>query len=112
MRVHPLWYLCIIIRIILIIIVRELLKKNTKITKFVGFFILRIISLGFLYKYFLGSNDEYQFNKVFWHNTRIIHSIFYYLASISFTNNNISELTLFLISDIFFSIIYRIYVNK
>ena len=99
--IHPLWYLCIVVRLFLAFS----LYKYTKYSRYIKFIIL-VIGSGFFYKALTGSNDETQIEKVFWHNTRWIHSLFYLLAySMPSTKNS----TLVLICDIIFSIIYRTY---
>ena len=95
--IHPLWYLCIFIRLLMAF---SLLKYY----KYLKFLIL-IIGIGFGYKALTGSNNEIQFAKVFWHRTRIIHSFLFLLA---FSLSNIKYSTLVLLFDVIFSIIYRI----
>ena len=65
--------------------------------------------IGFLYKSIVGSNNEFQLKKVFWHNTRIIHSLFFIIAAIQ--HNNPTMCVLLLFSDIVFSIIYRVFIG-
>jgi hypothetical protein len=64
-----------------------------------------LMGLGFLIKSIFGSNNEKQIEKVFWHNTRIIHAIIYIYAAIIFVNYKMSSSLLFI--DVLFSIIYR-----
>ena len=99
--IHPLWYLCIVVRLFLAFS----LYKYTKYSRYIKFIIL-VIGLGFFYKALTGSNDETQIEKVFWHNTRWIHSLFYLL---SYSMPSIENSTRFLVCDVVFSIIYRTY---
>jgi len=92
-----LWSICIFIRLLMIFII---IKYNIYI-------ILLIIGLGFMYKWLCGSNNEYQIKQVFWHETRIIHSIFYIIAGILLYNKNKKLAKNILLLDIIFSIIYR-----
>lgn len=55
-NIHPLWLVCLIVRIIYTKILIDSLKSNN-----INYNILPIImGLGFLYKYFTGSNNEIQ----------------------------------------------------
>ena len=102
---------CILVRLSLIMIVLLLEQiKNNKYTKLFSF-ILGIMGLGFLYKYFTGSNNEFQISKVFWHQTRITHGILYLLASISLFRGKYRISSVFLLSDVFFSLSYSILTN-
>jgi len=113
MNIHPLWYLCIIIRFLIILVIRWLYKFNTKkyVKNIISLFLLTI-GLGFLYKALLGSNNEIQIAKVFWHESRLVHSAFYLLASYYIFNNNLNMTTIVLFVDIVFSVMYRILLNK
>ncbi len=99
--IHPLWYFCICIRLLLTLN----LKKYYKLSKY----IILTISCGFAYKALTGSNNETQIAQVFWHNVRFIHSILFFLAYLQSTPRST---TLILICDIIFSIIYRIYLES
>jgi hypothetical protein len=104
MKIHPLWYICIITRICLIFVLRYLHnKKKNKIYILIPL----TIGLGFLYKHIFGSNNEIQFKKVFWHETRLIHSILYITSVYFFYNDNIKKGSLILVLDIIFSVLYR-----
>lgn len=114
-KIHPLWYLCIIVRTIIAslpLIYNNLLNKNYKedliknISLVNKYFLIFFIGLGFLMKSIFGSNDEKQIDKVFWHETRIIHAFLVFMAGINFYNYNLSSMLLF--TDILFSIIYRL----
>ena len=99
--IHPLWYFCIIVRLFLAFS----LLKYPEYYKYIKYIIL-IIGLGFGYKALTGSNNEVQVAKVFWHNTRIIHSFLFLLA---YFVSNLKDSTRILVSDVLFSIIYRTY---
>jgi hypothetical protein len=99
--IHPLWYLCISIRLFLTFS----LLQYPKYSKYFKFIIL-VIGLGFGYKALTGSNDEMQISNVFWHKTRFIHSFFFLL---SYLIPNLKISTFVLMSDIIFSIMYRTY---
>ena len=99
--IHPLWYLCISVRLFMIF---SLLKYH-KYYRYFKFGIL-FIGLGFGYKALTGSNDEIQIAKVFWHNTRFIHSFIFILA---FLMPKPKSSAYVLMTDIIFSIIYRLY---
>lgn len=110
MNINPLWSICIIIRLSLIVIIRHFYINN--IFKNIAVIVLLTIGIGFLYKYITGSNNEKQFSKVFWHETRYIHGLFYTLASYYLYCNNIKMNTLMLSTDLSFSILYRIITNQ
>ena len=116
MNINPLWYICILFRISIILLIIFLSKskvfKSHPIIKHVLTAILFIIGVGFIYKGIFGSNNEFQLFKVFWHETRLEHGAFYIFASYYLYKNNINMKTLVLTTDILFSIIYRIYMNK
>ena len=98
--INRLWYLCISVRLFIIFC----LLKYPEYSKYFKNIIL-IIGLGFGYKALTGSNNEIQIAKVFWHETRFIHSFFFILAYL-IPSLKISSFVLML--DIIFSIIYRI----
>lgn len=111
MNINPLWAVCILVRLSLVGIVLFLEQiRNNEYTKLFSF-ILGIMGIGFLYKYFTGSNNEFQISKVFWHQTRIIHGILYLLASISLFRSKYRISSVFLLSDVFFSLSYRLIKN-
>jgi len=99
MNIHPLWFLCITIRLLYSQYIFESIWIRL---------ILLIIGIGFFYKYVTGSNMEYQISKVFWHETRIIHSIVYISA---FVIKDIKIVKMLLFSDVIFSILYRLYTG-
>ena len=107
MNIHPLWYLCIFIRLISVVLLNKFKKyKNTILT------ILLIIGLGFIYQGKYSSNNNLQIAKVFWHDARYIHGILYLLAAYYFYKKDIKLTTIILLSDIAFSFIYRLIKNK
>lgn len=106
MNIHPLWYICLLTRFSLIFFVYKFKKiKNIQLL------ILLIIGLGFIYQGKYGSNNERQIVKVFWHNTRFIHGIIYLLATISLYKNNSKLTIILLLTDLLYSISYRIIKN-
>ena len=110
MNIHNIWFICILVRIFLIFIIRYFNKiKKLHIT---SSSILLFIGLGFIYNGYFGSNNEVQIAKVFWHETRFVHGTFYILASIYLFNNNLNINSLLLLSDLLFSILYRVLTNK
>ena len=112
MNIHPLWYVCLTVRISLILIYAYISKKGSSMVKNLTCLLLFIIGSGFLYKSITGSNEEKQISKVFWHETRFIHAIFYLLASLYLYNRNTILLILILSLDVIFSLLYRIISKK
>lgn len=113
MKIHPLWTVCIIVRLSLIWAIRVLYEayKNTWVSMFLAGCLL-LIGLGFLFKGIFGSNNEIQLNKVFWHEARLVHSAFYLLASYYLYTNNLNMNSLVLFTDVLFSFMYRFLFNK
>ena len=110
MNIHPLWFLCITVRLSMILLIKKLYaKKETHI--YIKLFLL-FIALGFLYKALTGSNNEKQVNKVFWHDTRIIHFVFYSLSTFLLIQNKLDLALIILFIDVIFSITYRVVMNK
>ena len=99
--IHPLWYLCICIRLFMAFSVSSSLTYS----RYLKLLIL-VIGLGFGYKGLTGSNNEIQVSKVFWHETRLIHSFLFILA---YSMSTLKNSTRILIIDVIFSIIYRTY---
>ena len=112
MNIHPLWFICILVRISIIILFKYIFIKNNKLIKNLIILFLLSIGLGFIRKGYFGSNNEIQIRKVFWHDSRYIHGILYILSSIYLYNNNINISIILLILDIIFSILYRLTTNK
>lgn len=109
MNVHPIWAICIAVRVLLIFVISYLYHNNTY--SILGLIILAAIGFGFLYKAITGSNNEKQVAKVFWHDVRYIHSAFYLLAGYYFYMKNLDMCKIMLIMDILFSFTYRIVKN-
>lgn len=116
MNIHPLWYICLIVRTGLIFLLQYLSKSKFILSypkiKIGVTIILLIIGIGFIYNGLCGSNNEIQFAKVFWHETRFVHGALYILASYFFYIDNIDMNSLVLAIDVIFSIMYRIYTNQ
>ncbi len=107
MNINPLWSICLITRISIALIVGYY-RKTDKIM----WIVLSVIGLGFLYKGYTGSNDEIQVAPVFWHDTRYVHGVLYLLAaSYLFIGMPVIASTIIL-SDIAFSIMYRIITSR
>jgi hypothetical protein len=70
------------------------------------------MGIGFMIKGYTGSNDEIQICKVFWHDTRYIHGMFYLLSSYYLYKKDIDMVSLLLLNDLIFSISYRLYTNQ
>lgn len=109
MVIHPFWYICLSVRILLILLIRILDKQNFK--KF-GMLILSIMGLGFIYQALFSNNKEIQFNKVFWHDTRILHGVLYLLSVYYLHLNKLNINSLVLALDVIFSVLYRFYFKK
>ena len=110
MNIHPLWAVCILVRLLLILIIRYTYKN--KQIKNVFLFIVLAIGLGFIYKFIYGSNNEIQLNKVFWHDSRLLHGVLYITASYYLYTNNINLNSMTLLLDIIFSFLYRFLLKK
>ena len=109
MVIHPYWYICLSVRIMLIFFIRFLDKNKLKN---LGILTLSIMGLGFMYQAFFSNNQEIQFNKVFWHDTRILHGLLYFLAVYYLYFNKLDMNSLVLALDIIFSVLYRFYFKK
>jgi len=101
--IHPLWVLCILTRLLMIKFIRD----NNFSHKNIILGVLLIMGLGFLYKYVYGSNDEIQVRKVFWHDSRLAHSVFYLLAVYYYFINDMNNSNKVLLVDVIFSFLYR-----
>jgi hypothetical protein len=113
MNIHPLWFLCLFTRCLLIFLIWYLINyKNSKIVKTVIMILLVGIGLGFIRKAYFGSNNEKQVAKVFWHEARYVHGILYILASSYLFYNNLNMCLLLLLLDVIFSVLYRIILDK
>ena len=107
MVIHPIWYLCISVRVLSILLLNKFKNYKKIITS-----ILLLVSIGFIYQSIYSSNETFQISKVFWHDSRMIHGILYLLATYYFYINDIKMTTILLITDIVFSILYRMIKNK
>ena len=106
MNIHPLWFVCLLVRLLMIYLINRF-KRYKKII--LG--ILVIFGLGFFYQGIFSSNKEKQVAKVFWHDVRFLHSFFMLSAAYYFYNDNLQMTSVMLLTNIAFSIIYRIW-NK
>lgn len=108
MKINPLWIICVITRIVIILLTRAFYKnyKNQ-----IGL-ILLIMGSGFMYKGYFGSNNEIQSSKVFWHETRYLHGVLYILSSFYIYKKNINMNSLVLSLDLIFSFLYRFMLKK
>ena len=107
MKIHPLWFICILVRLGIIILVRSVKKIYYKFISVTLF----AIGVGFIYKGLFGSNNEIQINKVFWHEARFLHGILYILSGFYLFKKNINMTSLVLILDLISSFLYR-FMNK
>ena len=115
MNINPLWFVCIFIRMTIALLVwnlKEEPSKNRKVLIAVVSIILLIMGSGFIYYGITGSDNETQVARVFWHNTRLIHGAFYIISSISLFVGYPKIASLLIMSDILFSIIYRIVTDQ
>lgn len=106
-KIHPFWYICIAIRLIISVsplVYKHYFKKSDKYA-FIFQFLLLSIGIGFGTKAIFGSNNETQFAKVFWHKTRFVHSFLFIFAAIHFHDYNLSSSLLFV--SVLFSLYYR-----
>ena len=112
MDIHPLWFFCILVRLTLICLIIYLnKKKNVKLNMICGS-VLLLMGVGFIYKGFVGSNNEIQIKKVFWHETRYVHGMLYLLSYYYLINKNIKMTGLVLSLDLIFSFLYRFISGK
>ena len=112
MKINPLWFICIFIRLSLIYLIMYLNKKRNKQINILCASILLIMGLGFIYKGLTGSNNEIQVDKVFWHETRYVHGMFYLLSAFYLFKNNVNITSLLLLSDVIFSFLFRFILKK
>lgn len=111
MNIEPLWVVCLITRVCLLLLAGYLSNNKNNI-RIIASFVLFTIGIGFIYKYLTGSNDEVQVAKVFWHETRLVHGMLYIMASYYLYTKNCIMCMLVLALDIIFSILYRIVTNQ
>lgn len=115
MNINPLWFVCIFTRLIIALLVwnlKEQPSNNRKVLIAFVYIILLVIGLGFIYKGITGSNNEKQVARVFWHNTRLIHGVFYIASSICLFVGYPKIASLLIITDVLFSIVYRILTDQ
>ena len=112
MNIQPLWAVCLITRLCLLLLMGYLSKKRNNAMIIIGSLLLATFGIGFMYKYLTGSNNEVQVGKVFWHETRLVHSVLYLMASYYLYTKNGTMCMLVLGLDIIFSILYRIITNQ
>ena len=103
MKINPLWTICVITRIVIILLTRAFYKNYKNLIAL----ILLIMGSGFMYKGYFGSNNEIQASKVFWHETRYVHGVLYILSSFYLYKKNINMNSLVLSLDLIFSFLYR-----
>lgn len=111
MNIHPLWIICICIRLLLTYIIYYTNKITKKYNKLFSLLLI-VIGLGFMYQKYFSSNNEIQIVKVFWHDSRCIHGLLYILSAYYLINNNENMTTILLLLDICFSFLYRVVYNK
>lgn len=111
MTIHPLWFICIFTRLSLAYIVYRFGNMNKHI-RYGLIALLLFIGLPFFYKGYYGSNNETQFAPVFWHDTRYVHGILYTLSAAYLFMDKLKISSLLIISDVLFSIGYRIITNQ
>lgn len=109
MIIHPLWYLCLSVRLSLAVFIWF---QNSGRLRIIMSVLLLLIGLGFFRKYVTGSNNEVQISKVFWHETRIVHGFLYTLSSVLLFIRYPKLASIAILIDIIFSISYRIKTNK
>ena len=109
MIIHPFWIICICVRLFIAFFIKY--NTNNLIVKIMNL-LLTFFGMGFMYKGFIGSNNEKQLAKVFWHETRYVHGINHLLASYYLYKKNKKMNMCLLLSDICFSFIYRIITNQ
>lgn len=108
MKINPLWIICVITRIVIILLTRTFYKNYKNQIAL----ILLIMGSGFMYKGYFGSNNEIQSSKVFWHETRYLHGVLYILSGFYLYKKNINMNSLVLSLDLIFSFLYRFMLKK
>lgn len=111
MKIHPLWFLCLAIRLLLALLIKTYGNQNYTI-RVIFLSLLLFIGVPFILKGYYGSNKEYQIAKVFWHETRYTHGILYLLSAFYLYHKNPVFASVFVFTDVAFSILYRIICNK
>ena len=111
MKIHSLWAVCLIVRVSLAFLVKKFANKNNTY-RYILFACIFAIGAGFVYRGLYGSNNEVQVARVFWHESRYGHAILYLLASIYIYNKNPKLSSVFILTDVAYSVIYRLLFNK
>ena len=111
MKIHPIWSVCIITRLCLAYIVYRFGNMNKHI-RYGLIALLLFIGLPFFYNCYYGSNNETQIAPVFWHDTRYIHGVLNTLSAIYLINGNLVNSSLLILTDILFSILYRVITDQ
>lgn len=111
MKMHPLWTVCLIVRISLAFLIKKYGNKNSTY-KYIFSIFLFFIGAGFIYKGLYGSNNEVQVAPVFWHESRYGHGILYLFATFYLYNKNPKLSSVFILTDVSYSVIYRLLFNK
>ena len=108
MKIHPIWFICILTRLFLAYIIYSFgIKNNYSITA-----LLAIIGIGFIFNGYYGSNGTMQIAKVFCHDTRYIHGTLYILSAAYLLNGNKTNASLLIVTDIAFSMLYRVITDR
>ena len=110
MNIHPAWSICLVVRSALAYCVRR--SQDAAHLRTVLLVFLAAVAIGFLYKALTGSNAETQFANVFWHETRIVHFLFYLAATVALYVHETTIASNVLALDVVFSILYRIATNQ
>jgi hypothetical protein len=111
MKIHPVWFICLLTRLSLAYVVYRF-GNSSKLVKYGLVVSLMTMGVGFMFKGYYGSNNETQVAPVFWHDTRYVHGSLYILAALSLINDNPINSSALIISDIAFSIAYRIMTDQ
>ena len=114
MNIHPLWFLCLSVRILIIFVIYYFNKEpqNNQYAKTISLITIFVIGVPFIRKGLISSNNEVQIAKVFWHETRYIHATLYILSGLYLLYDNLNMCLLLLLLDIVFSVLYRVIFNK
>jgi len=111
MNINPLWFMCIVVRSLLGVIVWVQPVTKPVTVNFLSALLL-FMGIGFFYKAITGSNDEVQASKVFWHNVRAVHGVLYAAAAAFLFSGYPRAASAFIYTDLVFSIFYRITTDQ
>ena len=111
MKIHPIWFVCILTRASLAYIVYKYGNIN-KYIKYGLIGLLLFIGLPFFYNGYYGSNNETQFAPVFWHDTRYVHGILYTISTAYLFMDKLKISALLIVTDVLFSSGYRIITDR